>query len=191
MGILVESGAEIAVGVVVELVLAAIVLSVCFLLFVRIFGGPKRGRVLPFQAGVILDGQRVIRTVGPGSHWIGLRRTLVVCDMRPKPFHIAGVECITGDGLAVRISLGGEYRVGDPAKFISESADAFGAFYLEMRHSLNNALSEMTSSGFLSGHPQIVARMKELLVPKSAHLGIELTQLDLLEAIPVGWLRPL
>jgi hypothetical protein len=33
--------------------------------------------------------------------------------------------------------------------------------------------------------------MKELLVPKAAHLGIELTQLDVLESIPVGWLRPL
>jgi hypothetical protein len=148
MGILVESTAEIAIGVAVELVLAAIVLSVLFLLFVRIFGGPKRGRVLPFQAGVILDGQRVIRTAGPGSHWIGLGRTLVVCDIRPKPFHIAGVDCVSGDGLAVRVSLGGEYRVGDPAKFISESADAFGAFYLEMRHSLNTAISEMTSNNF-------------------------------------------
>jgi hypothetical protein len=30
--------------------------------------------------------------------------------------------------------------------------------------------------------------MKELLVPKAAQLGIDMTQLEIYECVPVGWL---
>jgi regulator of protease activity HflC (stomatin/prohibitin superfamily) len=184
-----ESIAEIAVGVFVELILASVAGAVLFLLWGRIFGSPKRMRVLPFQMGVILRGERVLRTVGPGSYWITPKCTLALCDARSKPFQLAGIECIANDGLAVRVSLGGEYRVSDPARFVSESSDAFGAFYLDLRQSLNTAVGELSSSHFMGGHPQVTARMKELLVPRATQLGIELTQLDLWEALPTAWLR--
>ena len=31
--------------------------------------------------------------------------------------------------------------------------------------------------------------MKELLLPRETQLGLEMTKLDVYEAVPVGWLR--
>ena len=76
-----------------------------------------------------------------------------------------------------------------PASFVTESSDAFGAFYLELRQVLRVAVGELNSSGFLSGQALLTSRTKELLVPKAVQLGIEMTQLEIYECVPVGWLR--
>jgi hypothetical protein len=47
----------------------------------------------------------------------------------------------------------------------------------------------LSSKSFFNEQGLLITRTKELLVPKSAQLGIELTQLEILEAVPVGWLR--
>jgi hypothetical protein len=57
----------------------------------------------------------------------------MLCDMRPKPFQVLSQELLTVDGMGLRMSLGGEQRIIDPALFVTESSDAFGAFYLEIR----------------------------------------------------------
>lgn len=93
------------------------------------------------------------------------------------------------DGMGVRISLAGEYRVVRPALFVCESSDAFGTFYLELRQALRIAAGEMSSHGFLTGQTRLTARMKELLLPREAQLGVEMTKLDVYEAVPIGWLR--
>lgn len=108
---------------------------------------------------------------------------------RPVPFQVHAQELLTGDGLSVRISLGGEYRVADPTLFVTESSDAFGSYLLELKQALRVATAELTGGSFLSAHALLTSRVKELVAPRAAQLGIELTQLDLHEAVPVGWLR--
>jgi SPFH domain / Band 7 family len=98
-------------------------------------------------------------------------------------------ELMTGDGMGVRISLGGEYRVVNPTSFATESSDAFGVFFLKVRHAARVAVGELNSQNFLSGHLSLTDRMKELLVPKPSQLGIEMIQLEVSEAVPTGWLR--
>jgi hypothetical protein len=72
---------------------------------------------------------------------------------------------------------------------VSESSDAFATFYLELRQALRVAAGEMNSHGFFSGQAQLTARMKELLLPREMQLGVEMTKLDVYEAVPIGWLR--
>ena len=88
--------------------------------------------------------------------------------------------------MAVRVSLGGEYKIVDPACFVTESSDAFGTFYLELRQALRTAVSDVSSVEFLSAEAAIIGRIKELVVPRAALLGIGLTQLGAWEAIPIG-----
>jgi len=114
---------------------------------------------------------------------------MVICDVRPTPFQVSGQELLTADGMGIRVSLAGEYRVTNPTSFVTESSDAFASFYLELRQALRLAAGEMNSSGVFSAHSQLAARMRELLQPREAQLGIEMTQLDIFEAVPIGWLR--
>lgn len=87
------------------------------------------------------------------------------------------------------MSLGGEYRILSPEIFLAESSDAFSAFYLDIRQALRVAVGEMNGENFLFEQSLIVVRLKELLVPRAAQLGIELTRLDAWEAIPIGSVR--
>jgi regulator of protease activity HflC (stomatin/prohibitin superfamily) len=114
---------------------------------------------------------------------------MVACDVRPTPFHVPGQELLTADGMGVRVSLAGEYRVANPACFITESSDSFAGIYLELRQALRLAVGEMNSGGFFNSHAQLAVRVRERLQPGEAQLGIEMTQLDIFEAVPMGWLR--
>jgi regulator of protease activity HflC (stomatin/prohibitin superfamily) len=125
----------------------------------------------------------------PGAYWITPKRRLVLCDVRPTPFQVSAQELLTADGMGVRISLAGDYRVVSPALFVSESSDAFATFYLELRQSLRVVAGEMTSHDFFTGQAQLTAPMKDLLLPRETQLGVEMTKLDVYEAVPIGWLR--
>jgi regulator of protease activity HflC (stomatin/prohibitin superfamily) len=113
----------------------------------------------------------------------------MVCDTRPGPFQIEGQESLTADGLAVRVSVNGEFRIVDPAAFVTASGDSFRAFYLDTRQALRTAISETGSEKFLSGQAMLTDRLKELLVPRAAHPGLEMTQVETWEAAPLGWPR--
>ncbi len=165
-----SSPAEIAAGVTVELFLAALAIGLLYRVWGKIFAVPRRQSVLAFQQGVVLREGQVEKVLTPGTYWITPKRTLVICDMRPKPFQIPAQEMLTADGMGVRMSLGGEYRISDGALFLAESSDAFAALYL--------------------GQAPLTSRIKELLIPRATQLGVEMTKLEIWEAVPIGWLRP-
>jgi len=131
----------------------------------------------------------VEKVLSLGAYWITPLRRLILCDVRPTPFQVPSQELLTAAGMAARVSLAGEYRIINPASFVIESTDAFGAFYLELRQALRLAVGELDSASFLSGQALLTGRMKELLVPKAVQLGIEMTRLEIYECVPVGWLR--
>lgn len=181
---------EIAVGTAVELFLLTIASAVLYRAYGWFFPVPKRQLVDAFHLGVVLCGNKVERVLKPGAYWITPKRVLVLCDVRPTPFQVPAQELLTSDGLAVKISLGGEWRIANPALFVTESSAAFSSYYLELRQVLRVATGELNSSSFLMGQALLTSRVRELLAPRAAQLGIELTQLELYEAVPVGWLRP-
>jgi hypothetical protein len=47
----------------------------------------------------------------------------------------------------------------------------------------------MEGDQLLRGDGELTARLRELLEPRSAHLGVELTKLEVWEAVPIGWVR--
>ena len=180
---------EIAAGAAVELFLVTIAFAVLYRVWGWFFAVPKRQIVQAFLRGVVLYGIDVERVLNHGGHWITPSRRLVLCDVRPTPYQVSAQELLTADGMGVRVSLAGEYRVVNPGLFVTESSDAFATFYLELRQTLRRSVGEMSSHDFFGGQPQLTARIKELLLPKAVQLGIEMTQLDVYEAVPVGWLR--
>lgn len=184
-----SSPAEIAAGVTVEMFLFALGLGLLYRVWGRIFAVPQRQAVQAFQCGVVLYAGRVEKVLTPGRYWIMPSRTLLVCDMRAKPFQVPAQELLASDGMGVRMSFGGEYRIANPTSFVAESSDAFGSFYLDLRQALHAAVGELSSENVLNGQSLITARVKELLIPRAAQLGIEMTQLEIWEAVPVGWLR--
>jgi regulator of protease activity HflC (stomatin/prohibitin superfamily) len=185
------SPVEIAGGAAVELFVAAAAIGVLY----RLWGNalavtiPRRQTVLEFQRSVVLFGNRTERVLEPGMHWVAPRRTVIVCDMRKRPFQIAEQDVISFDRMTMRLSLAGEYRVMDPSAFVLESNDAFGSFYLEVRQALRAAAAEFHSDVLMSADTPLATRIRELVLPKGVQLGVEITQLDVYETAPLGWAR--
>ena len=184
-----ESAGEVAIGVSVELILAAIALGVLYRFLGRFFSVPHGQAVLSFQRGVLLHGERVEKVLQPGTYWIKPKRTLMLCDMRPKPFQVPTQELLTADRIYIRVGLVGEYRVTAPELFLTQSSDAFGVLYLDLRQALRNATNEMEGDAFLSEVTPLVTRVRELLVPRSQQPGIELVRLEVSEVSSPGWPR--
>ena len=183
------SADEMIVEFAVEILLGVLAGGLLFRLWGNLLPVPQRRMVLAFQQGVVLRGAKVRKVVGPGGLWLGPRETLAVCDMRLRPFQVHGQESMTADGMGIRVSLGGEYRVDDPARFVSESSDAFGTVYLEIRQALRAAVAEAEASSLLDGRAMLAERVKELVVPRASLLGVELTHLEAWETVPLGWMH--
>lgn len=181
---------DIVVGVTVEVFLAAMALGLIYRVWGGVFPVPKKHKVLPFQRGVVLNGEEVERVVGPGSLWITPKRTLIACDMRPKPFQLAGLELVAADGVVMRISLGVEYQIVDPSSFVTRSSDPYAAFYVELRQAIHVAAREKNSRSLMNEQNLFIARIKELVASRSTQLGIALTQLDIWEVVSLGWVQP-
>jgi len=143
---------DLIIGILTLAVIAAIALGVIYRLWGQIFSVPRRHVVLPFQKGVVMRGGSVDKILEPGSHWLKPKQILMPCDMRPKPFQVPTHALLTADGMTVRISLGGEYRVVDPAAFIHESSDSFGAMYIEIKQALHSAVGELEANALSRGH---------------------------------------
>lgn len=184
-----SSPLEIVAGITVELVFVALAIGLLYRVWGRVFAIPQRRVILPFQKGVLLQATQVVKTLDPGMYWISPKRTLFLCDMRPVPFQVPSIELLTVDKMNVRISLSGEYQITNPASFISQSSDTFAAFYLEVRRAVFTAVGELHSDSFIKEQVLLTDRVKELLVPRSAQLGLEIAQIEVWEAVPLGWVR--
>lgn len=181
------SSLEVAVGVAVEVVIIAIAGGVLYSIWGKVFGAPQRRVILPFQRNS--SSRQVEKTLEPGAHWISNKRTLLLCDMRATPFQVPVAELLTADGMSVRVSLAGEYRIANPSSFVTESSDAFAAFYLEVRQAVYAAVKELSGEMFIKEQSTITSRVKELLIPRASQLGIEIVHLEVLEGVPLGWVR--
>lgn len=180
---------EFAAEFALELLIAAVALGLLYRLWGAVLPIPHRELVLEFQRGVVLRKGVVEKVLGTGTHWISPGRTVVLCDMRKKPFQVSGQHVLSADGMNLRISMGGEYRICDPAAFVIESTDAFSSFYLEVCQALRVAASEFQSEAVLSAQAPVATRIRELVVPRGAQLGMEIAQLDVFETVPLGWVR--
>ena len=139
------SAGEIAAGPAVEVVFIVIGLAVLYRLWSWFFPVPKLLVVQAFQQGVVVVDGKVERVLPPGAYWVGPKRRMVLCDIRPTPFQVPSQDLLTADGAGVRISLAGEYRITNPGEFVTESSDAFATFYLELRQALRVATGESST----------------------------------------------
>ena len=176
---------QYVLGTAVEIVILSLALGVFYKMWGIVLGMPQRQKVLSFQEGIVMYGGDVERVLRAGNYWISSRKLVVLCDMRPRPFEVPVQYLNSAEGQLFRLSLSGEYRVVDSTSFVTTSSDAFGALFIEIKHALRLAAAEMNSDQILGEQGALAGRAKELVVPRSSQLGLELTQLSLWEIFPL------
>ncbi|HEY5329992.1 MAG TPA: SPFH domain-containing protein [Acidobacteriaceae bacterium] len=184
-----ESASEIIVGVGVEAVLFAIVLAVIYRFLSGRFLVPKREIVLPNQRGVIVEGERVVRVAEPGTCWVRPKQRIILCDMRDRPMQLAGMEVVGSDNGIVRITLIAEYRIADASVYYTRSTNANDALVLQIRRALIVTARGQASVNIVAAPLVFAARILEVAAPDAAKLGFEIVDVQIVEAIALGWLQ--
>jgi hypothetical protein len=184
--VLLDSIPEIVAGVAVEVLVFGIAASVLFRFLSGRFLVPKREIVLPNQRGVIVDGEKIVRVAEPGACWIRPKQHIILCDMRPRPLQMAGIEIICSNAGIVRLSLSGRYQIADAATYYIGSTNAGDAIFVELRRSIAAAARQQSSSAIVAAPEAFAQRIRETAAPAAARLGLEISELDIWDALFVG-----
>lgn len=180
-----ESGTDLLVGITVEIGVSVIVLGVIY----RVLGSPlgifKLTKVQPFQRGVLMKGETVERVLEPGAHWIWSRKTIFLCDTRPKPFQFNSQDVQAAGDTWIRVSMRGATQVVDPARYVTASSDSLATFYTELRRLVTVAALQQSAYGRAEDTARLAARVRELLEREAEGLGLALSSLDVWEVRPL------
>lgn len=179
------SGTDLLVGVTVETAFAAIVLGVVYRLWGGTLGLPKLNKIQPFQRGVLVKGEIVDRVLEPGTHWISPKRTIFLCDTRPKPFQLNSQDVQVSSDAWIRVSMNGATRIVDPARYVTASTDSLTTFYTSLRRLLTEAAKAQSFHWQADGGTMLAARMQELLEHEAEGLGLTVTSLNIWEILPL------
>jgi regulator of protease activity HflC (stomatin/prohibitin superfamily) len=148
---------------------------------------PQRKTLLPFNRGVVLEGERVVRVVEPGSYWISPKQSMVPVDVRARPLQTEQRELFTADKQRISLSFSGEYKVVEPSRFVVESTNGHGAFHLALETEISRAVAELSREELLQGTASPAERVRERIEPRAAELGIAISHLEVSDMIPFGW----
>ncbi|WP_231966672.1 SPFH domain-containing protein [Terriglobus roseus] len=178
---------DVLAGVAVELALIVLAGTVLQRILGKLSFVPSRIKLLPFNRGVLLKGDSVVKVVEPGYHWVRPSQSLVPVDMRTKPFQVSARELLTADDGVIRAAFGGEYRVSDPQLYITQSSDAFGALYVALEKVIPSASVEFETDTILNTPSLFAERIVELIEPRAAQYGLRVTSLEVSNSISLGW----
>jgi regulator of protease activity HflC (stomatin/prohibitin superfamily) len=169
------------VFLVVILLLAAIVVP-------RI-ARPRRIIIFEYQRGAVFVKGIFKEIVGPGRYWSTKTRQFHIVDTRLQGLNVAGQEVLTVDGLSLKITLAGEYRIVDPALYLLSSTVPASLLYQDAQQTLREAAAGLSFESILETRAAINARMLELLVPLASRLGLEVSRIELRDIILPGELK--
>jgi len=181
-----DSIPEIVAGIAVEVVVFGIAAGVIYRFFSGRFLIPKREIILPNQRGVVVQGEKIIRVAEPGSCWVRPKQRIILCDMRPRPLQMAGLEIICSNEGIVRLSLSARYQIADAAAYYIGSSNAGDAIFVELRRSIASAARQQLSSAIVAAPEAFAQRVREAAAPAAARLGLQISELDIWDAVFVG-----
>jgi regulator of protease activity HflC (stomatin/prohibitin superfamily) len=150
---------------------------------------PRRVVVFEYQRAAIFKRGKLEKIVGPGMYWVGLARSISPIDVRLQVLNVAGQEVLTAEGLSLKLSLAGEYKIEDIEQYLIVSSSPGVALYNYAQQALREALATHTFETILATRTTINARMLELLTPQTAKLGISLQKIEIRDIILPGDLK--
>ncbi len=99
---------------------------------------------------------------------------------------MAGLEVICSNAGIVRLSLSAKYQIADAAAYYTGSSNAGDAIFVELRRSIAWAARQQSSSTIVAAPEAFAQRVREAAAPAASRLGLEISELDIWDAVFVG-----
>jgi len=109
--------------------------------------------------------------------------------MRSRHLQLAGIEVVSRDNGIVRVTLVAEYLIADAAIYYTRSTNANDAVFLQMRRALVETARRQASASITAAPKAFAAMISEASTPDVTKLGFEIVDLQMVEAISLGWVR--
>lgn len=109
--------------------------------------------------------------------FIGTGRQFQYFDNRLQQVTLQTQELTTLEGITVKTTAVGLYRIADPITATSATADFSGTLYTLIQLALRDAISGIEAEALLSNVRALGPKLLEVVQAKAAGLGLELTEL--------------
>jgi regulator of protease activity HflC (stomatin/prohibitin superfamily) len=115
----------------------------------------------------------------------------VVLDLRLQTHEVTGQEVLTKDRVGLRANVTAVYRIADPVKAVSVTADLRDYLYKELQFALRQVVGTRTLDEVLGDKQGINAAIAELLVPRLVEAGLDVPSVGVKDIILPGDVREL
>ena len=143
-----------------------------------------------FERGVVFTRGRLTNVLGAGAHWLFKPfQSVQVIDIRSAVLSVPGQEVLSGDNIAVKVSLAIRFHVADPALAVRTTKSYTDALYLEAQLIIRDLIGALPIEELLQQRQQLAAKLQERLAPKAAELGLALETIGVKDIMFPGGLK--
>jgi regulator of protease activity HflC (stomatin/prohibitin superfamily) len=147
----------------------------------------SRVTVLEYQRGLKYVDGHYRGVLEPGAYWVFTPTTVIrAVDTRATVLSEPGQEVITSDGIGVKLSVTGQYRVVDPAVAHNEVQNYLISLYSFVQVALREVVGARTIDDVLQHRETIGPEILERSAPQATAIGLELTDLDVKDVMLPG-----
>lgn len=127
---------------------------------------------------------RFVTLLETGRHrFFGAGHAFQHFDRRLQQIALQTQELTTAEGIAVKITAVGLYRIADPVLAVSSTADFNATLYTLIQLSLRDAVNGVGVEPLLSDVRSLGPKLLDVVKDKAANLGLELTELVVRDVI--------
>jgi regulator of protease activity HflC (stomatin/prohibitin superfamily) len=166
-----------------------VVVAVILLLVAVKALGLRQVFVYEYQKGLLYNRGRYLRTLDPGSYWIGRYSMITPVDIRPEFITIQGQDVLSADGVTLKISLAAEFQVIDPNLAVNKNQNFRGSLYLTLQMALREIVGKEKIDPLLENRAGIAGKLMELASGKASDLGLKLISADVKDMMLAGEMK--
>jgi regulator of protease activity HflC (stomatin/prohibitin superfamily) len=127
---------------------------------------------------------KLIGLMEPGRHrFFGTGHLVQLFDDRLQQVTLQTQELTTVEGVTVKTTVVGLYRIADPVMATSSTADFNATLYTLIQLALRDAVNGMEAETLLAQVRTLGPKLLEVVQPKATGLGLELTELVVRDVI--------
>ncbi|MFA5246924.1 MAG: SPFH domain-containing protein [Candidatus Micrarchaeia archaeon] len=153
-----------------------------FALLVFLF--PRFVEFKEYERGVLFRTGRLHGVIGPGWVWIiPLIDKYTLVDLRTQAVVIPGQKVISQDGVVMNITASINYKVIDPAKYITSARNISQLLNLSAIASLRDTSSKLSYTEVILHTDKLAAALKAAIDAESDTWGIDVTVADIKDVV--------
>ncbi len=133
-------------------------------------------------------------TLSPGTHafWTGQGKVLLrSVDLRERMLDVNGQEMMTADKVTLRLNAVVTFKVTDPLRAVTETADFTQALYRDAQLILRAAVGARELDTLLSEKTALAEELAEALVGRAAEYGVTVGRVGIRDVILPGEMKDL